>query len=376
MFDGGGYGCKSMELVTHTRSDTSDLRERVKDRARILDLLEVAEVKYIQAGRSTPSPSFADRPEPDSKSSRVTGAQIPDLGESAERIISGPNPTDHPLVFHSPTSPTGPTGSPTPAGPSTSAPPTPQVPQTEETGTRFHEINRDSGVFGRRFKIGQRIKVDEQGQYVPASPESSDEGHRMSHEGMLSASTLSSREYDIPEDSVVPTPTPTPSDQTPLSDVVPVDPMPTPAPAPTSARPEEGDTAQVETSRAKATTTPTVPPPLTLNLQRNERHDPDVEAYRTQFKALNEEISILQQDTFSKISRADPMVGWILVGRGVEYLPGAQVIEGRTRKDILWSNLDGPGRSNGEKRYFVQVLLIGFVFFIMSTSLPSLGARS
>lgn len=228
------------------------------------------------------------------------------------------------------------------------------MPQTEETGTRFHEINRDSGVFDRRFKIGQRIKVDEQGQYVPASPESSDEGHRMSHEGMLSASTFSSREEDIPEDSVLPTPTP--SDQTPQSDVVPVDPI-TVQPKPQ----EEGDITEVEKNKA----TTTGPPPLTL--QRNERHDPNVEAYRTQFKALNEEISVLQQDTFSKISRAEPMLGWILVGRGVEYLPGAQVIEGGKRQDILWANLD---RQSGEKRYIIQVLIIGFVFFLISTSYP------
>lgn len=226
------------------------------------------------------------------------------------------------------------------------------MPQTEETGTRFHEINRDSGIFGRRFKIGQKIKVDEQGQYVPASPESSDEGHRMSHEGMLSASTLSSREFDIPEDSVAPTPTA--SDQIPKSDVVPVvDPTTTPShPGPT-----KGDEAAViEDNRA------TVPSPLTL--QRHERHDPDVGAYRTQFKTLNEEISILQQDTFSSISRADPMLGWILVGRGVEHLRGAKVIEGRTRQDILWANLDRP---NGEKRFIIQVLIIGLIFFLIST---------
>ena len=256
-------------------------------------------------------------------------------------------------MFHSPTSPTGPSAwnkSPVVASGAVGTSAAQQVPQTEETGTRFHEINRDSGVFGRRFKIGQRIKVDEQGQYVPASPESSDEGHRMSHEGMLSASTLSSREDDIPEDSVVPSP----SIPTLQSDVL-------REPIATQPGQDEEDITNVEAEKNPAT----VPPPLTLQ-SRNERHDPDVEAYRTQFKALNEEISILQQDTFAKVSRADPMTGWILVGRGVDYLPGAQLIEGRTRQDILWANLDRP---NGEKRYFIQVLLIGFVFFIISTFL-------
>lgn len=232
---------------------------------------------------------------------------------------------------------------------------------TEETGTRFHEINRDSGVFGRRFNIGQRIKVDEQGQYVPdPSPDSSDEGHRFSHEGILSATTLSSRDGTIPEGSAFPSEDHTPPTEVPPSDVQPHSPIPS-----------QSQHLQREPVNVDSAGTGQIPPPL--DLRPKERHDPDVEAYRTQFKALNEEISILQQDTFASISRADPVLGWILVGRGVEYLPGAQVIEGRTREDILWSDLDRP---HGEKRYFLEVSLIGLLFLIigMSASL-SLSAR-
>lgn len=239
-------------------------------------------------------------------------------------------------VFSSPTSPTGPVSEESPdANPS-------QRPNTEETGTRFVEINRDSGVFGRRFKIGQRIKVDDQGQYVPdPSPDSSDEGHRFSQEGILSATTVSSREETIPEDSVLPS-----SHETPLSEV-----------APTPAGPSQTPVRSVP---------PAMHPPPT----GRERHDPEVEAYRTQFKALNEEISILQQDTFASISRADPVHGWILVGRGVEYLAGAQIIEGRTREDILWANI---GHARGEKRYHLEVIVIGFLFFLISELSPRLS---
>jgi hypothetical protein len=114
-----------------------------------------------------------------------------------------------------------------------------------------------------------------------------------------------------------------------------------------------------------------VPTPLvspTSPITHRERHDPDVEAYRTQFKALNEEISILQQDTFGDISKAEPMLGWILVGRGLEWVPDAQIIKGRTREDILWANI---GHERGEKRYFLEVIVIGFIFFLFSESAHS-----
>lgn len=54
---------------------------KVKERAHVLDMLEVAEARYIQAGRTTPSPSLKYRPDPDSKSSKATAAEVPDLGE-------------------------------------------------------------------------------------------------------------------------------------------------------------------------------------------------------------------------------------------------------------------------------------------------------
>lgn len=204
--------------------------------------------------------------------------------------------------------------------------PVAQAPNTEETGTRFLEINRDSAQFGRRFKIGQRIRVDEQGMYVPdESPNSSEEDGRLSGEGLLSATTISSAggssdSFHTPPQSAVP--------RSPLA-------------------------------------TATVPPPsagLQAERNRHEEFDAEIAACRTEFKALNTEIEVLQQDTFSGISAGQAVLGWIVVGRGVEWLDHAQLIEGRTKEDILWKNVD---RSNGEKRYFVKVALVGVVLFLL-----------
>jgi hypothetical protein len=204
--------------------------------------------------------------------------------------------------------------------------PAPQRPNTEETGTRFLEINRDSAQFGRRFKIGQRIRVDERGMYVPDySPNSSEEDGRLSGEGLLSATTISSAgassdSFHTPPQSAIP-------------------------PSPLAAA--------------------TVPPPsagLQVERNRHEQFDAEIATCRTEFKALNTEIEVLQQDTFSGISSGQPVLGWVIVGRGVEWLSHAEEIEGRTQEDILWSNVDG---SNGEKRYFVKVALVGFGLFIL-----------
>jgi hypothetical protein len=206
--------------------------------------------------------------------------------------------------------------------------PVPQRPNTEETGTRFLEINRDSAQFGRRFKIGQRIRVDEQGMYVPdSSPSSSEEDGRLSGEGLLSATTISSagrssESFHTPPQSAIPT--------SPLA---------------------------------------TVPPPsagLQAERNRHEEFDAEIAACRTEFKALNAEIEVLQQDTFSGISSGQAVMGWIVVGTGVEWLPHAESIEGRTKEDILWDNVE---RSNGERRYLAKVALVGFVLFILGTSI-------
>jgi len=204
--------------------------------------------------------------------------------------------------------------------------PAPQRPNTEETGTRFLEINRDSAHFGRRFQIGQRIRVDEQGMYVPdSSPSTSEEDRRLSNEGLLSSTTISSaggssESFHTPPQSAIPT--------SPLASVPP-------------------PSAGIQAER-----------------NRHEEFDAEIAACRTEFKALNSEIEILQQDAFSGISSGQAGMGWILVGKGVDWLPHAEILEGRTKEDILWENIDRP---NGEKRYWVKVALVGFVLFILGT---------
>ena len=174
--------------------------------------------------------------------------------------------------------------------------------------------------------------------YVPASsPSSSDEDGRLSGEGLLSATTISSagrstESFHTPPQSAIPF-------HTPPQSAIPTSPL------------------------------ATVPPPsagLQAERNRHEEFDAEISACRTEFKALNAEIEVLQQDTFSGLSSGQAVMGWTVVGRGVEWLDHAEAIEGHTKEDILWQNAN---RSNGERRYFVKVALLGFVLFVLGTSI-------
>jgi hypothetical protein len=99
---------------------------------------------------------------------------------------------------------------------------------------------------------------------------------------------------------------------------------------------------------------------LVAGRHRHEEHDAEIAGYRTQFKGLNAEIEVLQQDTFTKVASVQSVLGWIVVGRGVEWLPYAQVIEGLTKEDILWRHANQP---NGEKLFFLKVAAVGLVLF-------------
>jgi len=162
--------------------------------------------------------------------------------------------------------------------------------------------------------------------YVPdSSPSTSEEDRRLSNEGLLSSTTISSaggssESFHTPPQSAIPT--------SPLASVPP-------------------PSAGIQAER-----------------NRHEEFDAEIAACRTEFKALNSEIEILQQDAFSGISSGQAGMGWILVGKGVDWLPHAEILEGRTKEDILWENIDRP---NGEKRYWVKVALVGFVLLILGT---------
>ena len=54
---------------------------------------------------------------------------------------------------------------------------------------------------------------------------------------------------------------------------------------------------------------------------------------------INVEISEAQNQSYTDIAHGTNINGWLMVGRGLRFIPGAQMIEGRAKEDIRWDVL-------------------------------------
>ncbi|KAF8628209.1 hypothetical protein AX15_003997 [Amanita polypyramis BW_CC] len=61
--------------------------------------------------------------------------------------------------------------------------------------------------------------------------------------------------------------------------------------------------------------------------------------WRTQLKAINAKIEEFQRDCYNDIADGARIKGWLMVGRGLGYVPGIELIEGRAKEDIRWDVL-------------------------------------
>ena len=46
-----------------------------------------------------------------------------------------------------------------------------------------------------------------------------------------------------------------------------------------------------------------------------------------------------RQDSYDNIAPGTNITGWLLVGRGLRFIPGVELIEGRAKEDIRWNVL-------------------------------------
>ena len=235
--------------------------------------------------------------------------------------------------------------------------------------TKFVEINRDSALFGgKRFEIGQRIKVDELGQYVldpsPNSEASSFLGSAdRSSFGSFSTSALLNGSFTERGPSTGPITAPvgtteslgSPSASTPARPVEGQTIGSTDPPTP----PEDPAAQDVFTSGGSVPLEPPEVQPETTRTLRQQRNTPleaprrpaspgssaksrlhysDIRDSRIQYKQLNDEIAVLQQHMLAQSATGAGAQGWIIVGRGAKYIPFAQDVAGKTKEDIIWSN--------------------------------------
>lgn len=85
----------------------------------------------------------------------------------------------------------------------------------------------------------------------------------------------------------------------------------------------------------------------------------DIHIARTCLKALNAEINDVQQDTFNDIAEGMRIKGWLMFGRGVRFIPGVQMIEGRSKEDVRWEELQAGGGKLSNVAWWVLVAMVG-----------------
>ncbi|KAK4684130.1 ATP-dependent RNA helicase DOB1, partial [Tremellales sp. Uapishka_1] len=340
-------------------ADTTALVPLIEERDRVLQSLEIAETRYIESFKLTPTASNSQRLEPIQPSSENSRNTHPPTDYVAPRSFYKLRSV--PFVettAYSPVSQDDP--------PRLASPPLTQSIQSKVVGSRFVEVNRDSGMFGgKRLKIGQRVKMGEDGILVAA--ESSPESEPSEESGGLSAESAgvrhqARRDRDHLEEldgrlSIGSGTRPPVA----FSPTQPEWPRATVNPPPDDfiLLPIHDDGSRFD---------PNIRPASQIEPLSLARYYYDIGEHRGRFKVLNADIQLAQEKIYESMAGGNGILGWIVVGRGARWLPSAENIEGRTKEDIEWRNL---GRGRGERVFWIKVAAVMLILGILIT--PFLG---
>ena len=223
-------------------------------------------------------------------------------------------------------------------------PPTPPAPAAYSTvataapgvqESRFREINRDSALFGR-LPIGQRIRVNSQGQFSPEASPDDESSNPLGTPGPNVTGSSSDEPLHKAESQRSPRLIPLPPSPEDTAEALPQF-LPGPGRHPEVHAPAIAAAMESETPSHDSS-------PL-------GQHYHDIRAYRSLFKSLNGEIEVEQQRSWSRAAKGEGVLGWVIVGRGARWLPGAQRVDGASREDILWENV---GKSRGTRLFWAK----------------------
>jgi calcium permeable stress-gated cation channel len=247
-------------------------------------------------------------------------------------------------------------------------------------GSRFQEVNRNSVAYGR-LPLGSHVRLDNTGELKPSTPtgtstppdfsrgpnysiEETDEfnNRRRAKEGsgedagiedesdwvdvMREAPIIFSDESEQPSGSGV------------VSSGTAVESPLIPPARPRPDREQEYSDSRRETfplrpkAPASNESSGVIPPHLRLQPQQpfvrplsGVDHDnlgdvyTQIREWRTKLKQINADINDLQQQAYIDIADGTNIKGWLMVGRGVRFVPGVVMIEGRSKEDIRWDVL-------------------------------------
>ncbi|KIY50674.1 hypothetical protein FISHEDRAFT_38817, partial [Fistulina hepatica ATCC 64428] len=86
--------------------------------------------------------------------------------------------------------------------------------------------------------------------------------------------------------------------------------------------------------------------------------------YRRELKAINADIMEVQQKGYEDIAAGRNVKGWLMVGRGLRFIPKVQIIEGRAKEDIRWDVLQ-------DERWFLDHLVTWMVVVVVAVLLAA-----
>ena len=281
-------------------------------------------------------------------------------------------------------------------------------------GSRFQEVNRDSATYGR-LPIGTPIQVSETGHFVPGPSSSSvvqtpilqgfgpnydpssSETHESvgHHDSFFRRSEGQSRlTSELGEDwvDVLHEPPQKFGDELdygypddPDGDVPPFPPLkPRRRPQRPIAPPSDHrETFPLRVRRGKRSLDDVLPPHLRLQ-QRQPFVRPmsgldhgdlgvvygDISNWRTRLKAINAEIADAQRDGYNDIADGARIKGWLMVGKGIRFLPGIELIDGRSKEDIRWDELQHHGSAGNRTVYWI---LVAFLVVLLAAGLTAVA---
>ncbi|KAI9511899.1 hypothetical protein F5148DRAFT_974431 [Russula earlei] len=91
----------------------------------------------------------------------------------------------------------------------------------------------------------------------------------------------------------------------------------------------------------------------------------EIRTWRTRLKTINEDIRIAQEDGYQAIADGARVKGWLLTGRGLRFLPGIQLIEGRAKEDVRWDVLQqGGSNTMSQVTFWILVVIVAGTLLI------------
>ena len=90
----------------------------------------------------------------------------------------------------------------------------------------------------------------------------------------------------------------------------------------------------------------------------------DINHWRWKLKVINAEIAEVQRECYNDIADGARIKGWLMIGRGLRHLPGVQLIEGRAKEDIRWSELQNQSDWTRKLLWWLAVIMIAIILGI------------